>query len=922
MSADLRGRRLRLRGRRAETNALDELLRGVLAGQSGVLILRGEAGIGKSALLNSLSGQLDGWHVARAVGVESELELAYNGLHQICSPMLGELERLPEPQRDALATVFGLSSGAPPDRFMVGLATLTLLATVAQERPLACIVDDAQWLDQASAQIVAFVARRLLAERIAIVCAVRSGIGDDVLVGLPELPINRLRDEDARSLLLEYLPGPLDNVVRDQIIMESHGHPLALLELARGSNITALAGGFGVPAGQGIAGAIQRTFVQRLDTLPAQSRLFVLLAAAEPLGDPILLHTAGRILGLEASALDPAVEIGLVEVGQRVEFVHPLVRSAAYRTASREDLHSVHRALAEATDQERDPDRRAWHRARATPGRDEEVAAELERSSARAQARGGIGAAAAFLQRAVELTEDEARRSQRALAAAQMSFQAGAFDAALKALDAAEAGELDEAGRAQADLLRGVLAVVSSYGKEAVPLLLRAAKRLESIDLEFARRAYLTAWGACVTAGHLGEPSALLDICLAVRGLPPLTAAPHPLDLLLDGLALVVTEGRAAATPILQRAASEVEEMSVEDVVRWGWIAPAASATVWDWERYGAIFSRQAQVVRGVGALAELPQHLTGLAWSKAFAGDLGGAHLVVAEIESAAAATGTPLPPFAALRLRSMQGREGETLPLIEATLEQATAAGQGIAATTAQWAAAVLYNGLGRFDAAAAAAKDVADNAMAPFMSNFVLPELVEAATRQGATEVAAAALERLAESTQPAGTDWALGIEARCRALLATGDEADRSYREAIDRLGRAQLRPELARAHLLYGEWLRGEGRGADAREQLRTAHDQFTAIGMEAFAERARRELVATGGTVRSRSLEALTELTPQEMQIAGFASDGQTNPEIATQLFLSPRTVEWHLRKVFAKLGVASRRELPTALEKARTTAA
>ena len=517
MSADLRRGRLRLRGRRAETNALDELLRGVLAGQSGVLILRGEAGIGKSALLNSLSGQLDGWHVARAVGVESELELAYNGLHQICSPMLGELERLPEPQRDALATVFGLSSGAPPDRFMVGLATLTLLATVAQERPLACIVDDAQWLDQASAQIVAFVARRLLAERIAIVCAVRSGIGDDVLVGLPELPINRLRDEDARSLLLEYLPGPLDSAVRDQIIMESHGHPLALLELARGSNITALAGGFGVPASQGIAGAIQRTFVQRLDTLPAQSRLFVLLAAAEPLGDPILLHSAGRILGLEASALDPAVEIGLVEVGQRVEFVHPLVRSAAYRTASREDLHSVHRALAEATDQERDPDRRAWHRARATPGRDEEVAAELERSSARAQARGGIGAAAAFLQRAVELTEDEARRSQRALAAAQMSFQAGAFDAALKALDAAEAGELDEAGRAQADLLRGVLAVVSSYGKEAVPLLLRAAKRLESIDLEFARRAYLTAWGACVTAGHLGEPSALLDICLAVR---------------------------------------------------------------------------------------------------------------------------------------------------------------------------------------------------------------------------------------------------------------------------------------------------------------------------------------------------------------------------------------------------------------------
>jgi DNA-binding CsgD family transcriptional regulator len=362
--------------------------------------------------------------------------------------------------------------------------------------------------------------------------------------------------------------------------------------------------------------------------------------------------------------------------------------------------------------------------------------------------------------------------------------------------------------------------------------------------------------------------------------------------------------------------------MPVDDVVRWGWIAPAASATTWDWDRYGAIFARQAQVVRDVGALAELPQHLTGLAWSKAFAGDLGGARLVVAEIESAAAATGTPLPPFAALRLRSMQGREGETSPLIEATLDQATTAGQGIAALTAQWAAAVLYNGLGRFDAAAAAAMDVAAHAMAPFMSNFVLPELVEAATRQGATEVAVAAFEQLAESTQPAGTEWALGIEARCRALLATGDEADHSYREAIDRLRKTQLRPELARAHLLYGEWLRRDGRVADAREQLRTAHDQFTAIGMEAFAERARRELVATGGTVRRRSLEVLTELTPQEMQIAGLASGGQTNPEIATQLFLSPRTVEWHLRKVFAKLGVSSRRELGTALRKAQATAA
>ena len=844
--------------------------------------------------------------------MESELELAYSGLHQICGPMLDQLDRLPEPQRDALAIVFGLSAGTAPNPFLVGLAVLTLMAEFAEQQPLVCIVDDVQWLDQASVQILAFVARRLLAERIAIVCATRAGVGDDMLAGLPELPIGRLGSDDARALLMENMHGPLDEAVCEQLLTESHGNPLALLELARFSND--LAGGFGLPAGRPVAGQIERSYEQRLRVLPSEAQLLVLAAAAEPLGDPVLLRRASRVLGIEMAQLAPAVDAGLITVDTRVEFAHPLVRSAAYRTAGAGDRRRVHHALAEGTDSEAHPDRRAWHRANAAPGPDEGVAIELERSAARAQARGGVAAAAAFLRRAVELTEDEALHAQRALTAAQASFQAGAFDAALAAVATAEAGELDASGRAQAELLRGHLAVVSSYGRDAAPLLLRAARRLEAFDLGLARRAYLTAFGAAVTSGYLGGAAVLSDICRAVRALPPLPAAPHPLELLLDGLALVVTDGRATATPILQRAAKAVAEMPVEDVLRWGWIAPAASASTWDADRYGAIFERQAQLVRDGGALAELPQHLTGLAWYRAFTGDLAGARLIVGEIDGVAAATGTPIPPFAELRLRSLQGRETETAPLIDATIAQAAAAGQGVAEMTAHWAAAVLYNGLARYDEAASAAGQVAAHALDPFMTNFALPELVEAAARQGDPETAADAFERLAETTRPARTDWARGIEARSRALLAEGDDAEGSYREAIGALSRTPLRPELARTHLVYGEWLRREGRRIDAREQLRTARELFVAMGMEAFGERARRELVATGEKLRKGRPQFGTELTPQEEQIARLAGEGHSNPEIAGMLFISPKTVEYHLHKVFTKLNIASRMRLRDAL--------
>jgi ATP/maltotriose-dependent transcriptional regulator MalT len=553
--------------------------------------------------------------------------------------------------------------------------------------------------------------------------------------------------------------------------------------------------------------------------------------------------------------------------------------------------------------------------AAATAGPDEQVASELERSAGRAQARGGLAATAAFLQRAVALTQDPARRADRALAAAQANLQAGAFDAALGLLATAQVGALDDFQRARMDLIRGHVAFASGLGRDAPPLLLEAARRLEPFDLELARETYLNAWGAAVFAGA----DDLLEICRAVRGLPPLTADPRPLDVLLDALALLITEGRAAATATLQRAAIALADIPAEDVVRWGWMAAAASAAVWDFEGQCAIVARTVQLVRDAGALAQLPIPLAVLGAVTAWSGDFAGAAALVAEAHTVAEVTGSPMAPFAALKLLVLQGREAEASALIAKTIEQATVVGQRMASTNAHGAAAVLYNGLGRYDESAFAAQQATSHTHELYDSMWALPELVEAAARGGDVELARGALERLAKSTQPSGTEFALGIEARCRALVSDGAAADELYREAIERLGRTRLRPELARAHLLYGEWLRRQHRRGEAREQLRTAHEMLVAIGMEAFAERARQELEATGEKVRKRTVETRDDLTAQERQIARLASNGLSNPEIGARLFLSPRTVEWHLHNVFIKLGIRSRRELANALTSSDT---
>jgi DNA-binding CsgD family transcriptional regulator len=897
-----------LRGRTSECALLDDLVSAIRHGESRSVVLRGEAGIGKTALLEYLVASASDLRVVRAVGVESDMELAFASLHQLCSPLLDRIEELPAPQRRALETVFGLSDGAAPDRFLVGVAVLSLFAAEAEQHPLLCVVDDAQWLDRASALTLAFVARRLLAERVGIVFAAREpGLG---LQHVDGLDVRGLRNGDARALLRSTLRFKLDERVLDRIIAEMRGNPLALLELPRGLTATQLAGGFGLPEAQAVTGRIQESFVRRVSAVSDDARRLLLLAAAEPIGDPLLLLRASEQLGIVVSAVDAEID-GLLALSQRVTFRHPLVRSAVYRTAALQERRAVHCALAAATDSEFDPDRRAWHLAAAAAGPDEQVASELERSAGRAQTRGGAAAAAAFLQRAVSLTADPARRADRALAAAQASIQAGSFDAVLQLLATAEAGPLDELQRARVNLLRGNVAFALGAATDAPSSLLEAARRLEPLDVELARETYLTAWGA---ASMAGQGDVILEIWAAVRALAPTSGAPGPLELLLEGMAQLTVEGHAAAAPTLQRAADALLEMPVEDALRWGWAAIGASTAVWDDEGMRAISARLVRLVRDAGVLAQLPLHLASLALSNSWTGDLAGVASLIAEAESVAAATGTAFAPFTLMRLRALQGRAVEAAALISETIEHASFGGQGIAATNAHWAAAVLYNGLARYDEAASAARQASSNTFEPWVSTFALPELIEAAVRVGDAQVAREALERLTATTRPSGTDFALGIEARCRALLSSGAEADILYREAIERLSRTRLRPELARANLVYGEWLRRENRRVDAREQLRAAHETLVEIGMDAFAERARNELSATGEAVRRRAADTRDDLTAQERQIARLARGGLSNPEIGARLFLSPRTVEWHLRNVFNKLDIHSRRDLANVL--------
>jgi DNA-binding CsgD family transcriptional regulator/tetratricopeptide (TPR) repeat protein len=900
--------------RQRECAVLDELFAHARTGRSGALVVRGEPGVGKSALLQYAIESASDLRVVQAVGVESEMELAFAGVHQLCVSILNNLGRLPGPQCEALSTAFGLSAAAVPDRFLIGLAVLSLLSDVAAERPLLCVVDDAQWLDQASAQALGFVARRLLAESVVVLFGART-TGEE-LKDVPQLVVEGLPESDARELLRSVIRGRVDDRVEDQIVAETGGNPLALLELPRGLSPAQLAGGFGMAGALSLSSRIEERFRHRFEALPDDARRLLLVAAAEPTGDPALLLRAAEQLGIASRVWAPETA-GLLEIRARVRFHHPLIRSAVYRTASAEERRAVHLALAEAIDAQSDPDRRAWHLAESTPGPDEEVAAELERAADRARARGGVAAASAFLERATALTVDSSRRAERALSAAQAKYEAGLLDDALALLATGEVDAVDDLQLAKVNLLRAAIAFATRRGRDAPALLLRAARQFDAVDVHLARATYLEALGAAMFAGRLARGAGVVEVSEAVLASPQQPDVVRPTELLLHGLAVRFTEGYAAAAPILKDALGRFRRHAAPSPgeARWLWLASWVASELWDDETWALLSARQLELVRAAGALTAIPLALSArISFLQQASGELTAAASMVGEMRAVSEATGIATPPYGGLWHAALRGRAVEALELISTIVSQAEARGEGFALAITEHASAVMFNGLGRYDEALAALAQVGKWPSEIGGPTWALAELIEAAIRCRRLEQAERALERLAAMTQASGSEWALAIEARSRALLSDGHGAESLYREAIARFGRTRGRVELARAHLLYGEWLRRDQQRSEAREQLRTAHAMFTAMGVEAFVARSKRELSATGERVGKRSVETGQELTAQEDQIARLARDGLSNGEIGARLFISPRTVEYHLHKVFTKLGIGSRSALDGAL--------
>ena len=907
-----------LTGRRSEREVLDRLIESLGAGESRALVLRGEPGVGKTALLEYLVDQAPRFRVVQTAGVQSEMELAYAGLHQLLASMLDRLDGLPPPQSEALRTVFGLASGRAPDRFFVGLAVLSLLSDAAEEQPLLCVVDDEQWLDRASADVLAFVARRLGAESVGLIFATRAI--SDQLTGLPELVVGGLSEAEAGGLLDSILTAPLDPRVREQIISETRGIPLAMLEVLRDLTPAELAGGFGLAGGVPVSGSVEETFRRRIDALPFDSRRLLQLAAADPVGDPLLVWRAAERLGISTVAATAPAQAGLLEFGARVRFRHPLVRSAAYRSASLQERQEVHRALAEVTNPEIDPDRHAWHRADAAAGPDEDVAEELERSAARAQARGGLAAAAAFLERSAELTLEPARRAERLLAAARAKRDAGAFEAALGLLVTFETVQLGSYSRAEAEHLRGQIALEQQRGSDAAPLLLSAARRLTPLDAPLAREAHLEALLAALWAGDLDRPGDVRAAAEAAHTAPAAPDPPRAVDVVLDALAIRVTEGYEAAAPMLTRALELLlaQEMGSDEVGRSLWLAASRSTSViaielFDADAMHTLATRQLVVEREAGALVQLRLALNFLGGTLVHSGELAMAELLFDEDRLVAEATGNQPVSYNDVLVAVWRGQEAKATELLEATRREASARGMGRFVTNLTYLESVLNNALGRYEAAREGARQLFERDDLGF-GTLIVPELAEAAARTGDKALLETTLEWATDRARVTPTAWARGIEARVRALASNGTAAEAHYREALEHFGRTRLRIGLARTHLLYGEWLRREQRRVDAREQLHTAVDMLSTMGVEAFADRARRELLATGETVRKRRVETHGDLTAQEAQIARLAHDGLTNPEIGAQLFISPRTVQYHLRKVFLKLGINSRAELDRVL--------
>jgi DNA-binding CsgD family transcriptional regulator len=902
-------------GRREECDELDRLLATVRDGRGAVLVIRGDAGVGKTALADYAADQATEFRVTRAVGVQSEMELAFAALQQLCWPMLDRLELLPDPQRDALSAAFGLSTGTAPQRYLIGLAVLSLLSETSREQPLLCIIDDAHWLDLPSAQALAFVARRLLAEPVGLIFVTR--VQTEALGGLPEVVVEGLADRDARTLLASTIRVPLDDRVRDRIVAETHGNPLALLELPRGLTPAELAVGFGGRITKPLTGQIEESFQRRSAELPADTQRLLLVAAAEQQGDPDKVWRAAGMLGIGPEALGPAVDGGLLDMAGSVRFRHPLVRSAVYRSASLAERQAAHQALADTTDPEHDPDRRAWHRAAAAPAPDEDVAAELEHSAGRAQVRGGLTAAAAFFERAAELTPEPQHQAVRLLRAAGADLAAGANERARNLLQRSAPHLADPAARAQAMRMDGIIRFFDGHGGDTPGLLFEAAMAQRDLDAGLSRETLMETFEAAMWAGDLTSSTTMLDVATAARAIPAPEGDASTPSLMLTAYTERLTRGYAYAVPYWRRAADALPDQVANGNVQWHGMMWNATGELLDFDAHQAVGRERVRIAREQGALATLPVALSCLAWSERLAGRIDIAESLTAEARDIAAATGAPEMPGAHdilhMAMIAWRGREEETRAVVDAVTVESTARGQGLGVTLAQFCLVTLELALGHYDAARTAALRVLE--VDPlYIGSIVLADVVEATARAGDLASAYAALARLTERAESSATPWGLGLLARARALVADDEDAEALYLRALDHLGRSGVATDLAQAQLLYGEWLRRQRRRRDAREQLRLAHEQFKATGGEAFAERAGAELRATGEHARARVAETRDELTPQERQIARLAASGESNAEIAAQLFISEHTVAYHLRKVYGKLAIGSRNQLPGAL--------
>ncbi|MGY0387994.1 helix-turn-helix transcriptional regulator [Nocardioides sp. WG-D5] len=900
------------RGRTKERDRLDDALHRLRNGEGGALVLRGEAGIGKTTLLDYVSDRASGCRVAEVTGTESELELPFAALHQLCAPMFDLLPGLPGPQEHALQVAFGNVVGPAPDKFVVGLAVLGLLSEAATDRPVLCVVDDAQWIDEPSIQVLGFVARRLAAESVLLVFAVREPAAEQLLAGIPALHLSGLEHEEAVDLLASALPGHLDSRVRDRIVAETRGNPLALLELAQ-RGASELMGGFAFPAIH--PGSLHDHYVRRIRALPDPTRRLLLLAAAEPTGDATVLWRAAQSMGLTPADSEPAAEEQLFEVGGQARFGHPLMRSAAYAAGTPEQRREVNAALAAALDAGTEPERRIWHLAAATTGTDDGIADALHEAAGRARARGGVAAAASFLQRAASLTADPRQRAERTLAAAQANLDAGRYEAALALSAEAEADAVDDLHRARADLVRALTGRAARSGSDAPAALARAARRLEPLDPHLARETHLDAWGAALVAGALADPDGDLTVVSRAACSAPSPSTTTPRDALGPGLATLVSDGTAAAVPMLREAVTSYlgGDVPTDVFLRRGVLVANAALSLWDFEAWDTATSRHVELAREAGALAPLANALNAHRVVALWRGDVDQARDLGLEEQRVKEVTGTQRASYGELFLLAYQGNAIQAEPVIASAAEEATARGEGLGLQITERATALLHLGLGHYERAYEAAARAGAGNLGPFTAQ-ALPDLVEAAVRSGSTDAATTALERLAAYAEVPDSDWAAGLLARSRALVAEGDVAERSYVEAVERLERTRLRFELARTRLLFGEWLRRERRRGDARLHLKAAFEDFAAMGADGFAERTRHELLATGEKVRRRTADTLDDLTAQESQIAHMARDGRTNQEIGSELYISARTVEWHLRKVFGKLGITSRRELRDAL--------